>query len=201
MYLPAGCRARRNGEGPARAGPANPMKKLAFLLATIFGLAWSGPAAPPAPPNLKFNYLRPERFTDFRLQGRPESESAQTFSYSVSPPLSRELERRLPGARLTLTFTDIDLAGRYEPWRGPHFFWVRFYRDSTPLRLDFQYALTSPRGTVLASGTARVYEAYYQYYDTGTRTGLNTNPAYYETGALQRWLNRLIRRVPVNGAR
>ncbi|MBW0001035.1 MAG: DUF3016 domain-containing protein [Verrucomicrobia bacterium] len=177
------------------------MKKLAFLLTTIFGLACNAPAALPAPPNLKLNYIRPERFTDFRMQGRPESESVRIFSYYVSPPLSRELERRLPGARLTLTFTDIDLAGRYEPWRGPHFLYIRFYRDSTPLRLDFQYTLTSLRGAVLASGAARVYEAYYQYFDMGTRTELNTNPAYYETNALQRWLGRLIRGVAVNGAR
>jgi Protein of unknown function (DUF3016) len=177
------------------------MKNLACLLGTIFSLVWSALGSPVTPPNLQLNYVRPERFTDFRLQGRSESESVQIFSYSTSPPLSRELGRRLPGAHLTLTFTDIDLAGRYEPWRGPRFFDIRIYRDSTPLRLDFQYVLTGSRGTVVASGTARVYEAYYQYYDEGTRTGLNTNPAYYETKALQRWLDQLIRRVPVNGAR
>jgi Protein of unknown function (DUF3016) len=174
------------------------MKEFACLLATILSLVWSAPASPVAPPNLRLNYIHPERFTDFRLQGRSESESVRIFSDSISPALSRELGRRLPGARLSLTFTDVDLAGRYEPWRGPRFFNIRIYRDSTPLRLDFQYALTGARGTVVASGAARVYEAYYQYYDynVGSRAGLNSNPACYETQALQHWLDQLIRHAP-----
>ena len=178
------------------------MKTLVLFLAAIFGLVWGVPAPAVTPSNVQLNYIHPERFTDFRLQGRSASESVGIFSSNASPPLSRELARRLPGARLTLTFTDIDLAGRYEPWRGPRFFDIRFYRDSTPLRLDFQYALTAGAGgTLMASGTARVYEAYYQYFDVGARIAENTNPAYYETRALQRWLDRLIRRVRVSGAR
>src|SRR5690349_1067335 len=108
------------------------MRKPGLFIAVILSLVWIThvPAAPrnaPAAtrPNLQVNYIHPERFTDFGLQGQSAAETARIFATSVGGPLSQALARNLPGARLTLTFTDIDLAGRYEPWRGPQFFDIR----------------------------------------------------------------------------
>ncbi len=164
---------------------------LTLGFALLAGLSVAG-AAPVN--NVVIQYDHPQRFTDFRLQGRTELETTRIFSDSLGPAMSRELTRRLPGARLTLTFTDVDLAGRYEPWRGPRFYDIRFYRDETPLRLEFKYTLTDASGNVLAQGADRVYEAYYQYYREYELTEVSYNPAYYDVRAMLGWEDALTRR-------
>jgi len=171
------------------------MKTLGLLCWTF--LAFSGVVAwgAPSTPGLQIRYDHPERFTDFRLQGQSEIETSRIFADAISGRLFKDLAKGLPETHLTMEFTDIDLAGRYEPWRGPRFFDIRFYRDFTPLRLDFRYTLTDARGKTLASGTKQVYEAYYQYYHEYEPTFVRQNPAFYELQALQAWLQGLIRQT------
>ena len=41
------------------------------------------------------------------------------------------------GCKLTMTFTDIDLAGDFEPWRGPQADDIRIIRDIYPPNFKF----------------------------------------------------------------
>ena len=56
------------------------------------------------------------------------------------------------------------------------------------MQLEFRYVISNRDGTVLASGSDRVYQAYYQYYDEWSLTQVSFNPAYYETRAMGGWL-------------
>ncbi len=92
------------------------------------------------PGNIFIEFVQPERFTDFRIQGRQETESSKIFRDQVSSYLSPAVAKRFPGATLSLRFTDIDLAGRLELWRIRKFDDVRFDFDGSPLRLYFVYS-------------------------------------------------------------
>ena len=169
------------------------MKIFSLICWTFLALSGAVAGTAPSTPGIQILYDHPQHFTDFRLQGRTETDTTRIFAEAISGRLSRELAKGLPDTHLTLEFTDIDLAGRYELWRGPQFYNIRFYRDFTPLRLDFRYTLTDSRGKILASGTKQVYEAYYQYYHEYEITFIGQNPAYYELQALETWLGTLIR--------
>ena len=110
------------------------------------------------PSNVLIEFVQPKRFSDFRIQGRDERQSAPIFRDEISSCLSPIVSKRFPGAKLTLKFTDIDLASRLEPWRIQRFNDVRFARDigAVPLRLYFEYALADPKNRVVARD-ARVW--------------------------------------------
>lgn len=145
------------------------------------------------PNNVRIEFVHPKQFSDFRIQGRDERQSAPLFRDEISSYLSPSVAKRFPGETLTLKFTDIDLAGRLEPWRIRRFNNVRFERDigATPLRLYFDYTLTDPKNRVIASGSAGLvdtdYLARYNYYSPNQRT----ETLFYEKVTLEKWLGSL----------
>ena len=104
-------------------------------------------------------FLEPERFTDFRSsQFGGASEQA-----SLASELRREIERISqrelpPGYHLALRFRDIDMAGEFEPWRGPRLDDVRIVRDIYPPRAELEYAITNDAGEVIASGERKLID-------------------------------------------
>ena len=145
--------------------------------------------------NVRIEFVHPERFSDFRIQDRQEIASAAIFRDEVSSYLSPKVSRRFPGATLTLKFTDIDLAGRLEPWRisrFPHNIGVRFDRNMwLPLRLYFDYTLTDPKGHVLASGPAALVDVDYLHRYFYVSNEQKSDILFYEKATLDRWLNSL----------
>jgi hypothetical protein len=166
---------------------------LRFLL--VLGLTVSvGFGAEPA--NIRIDFMQPQRFTDFRIQNRSEMESTRIFSTDIIRNLSPVVARRFPGATLSLRFTDIDLAGRYEPWRGPQFDNVRFINDYTgPLKLSFDYQLIGPKRELVASGSKTLVDNDFQRrFATYAATGSATSSLFYEKAELRAWFEALARK-------
>jgi hypothetical protein len=141
--------------------------------------------------NVRIDFVQPQRFTDFRIQGWDEIGSAPIFANKISNYLAPIVARRFPGATLSLRFTDIRLAGRLEPWRGPQVYDKRFAVNMRyPMWLYFDYSLVDSRGHVLSQGSKRITEVdYIQRYvifNYGTRSTL-----FYEEMVLRDWVNRL----------
>ena len=145
--------------------------------------------------NVRIEFVRPERFSDFRIQDRQETASASIFRDEVSGYLSPKVQRRFPGATLSLKFTDINLAGRLEPWRisrFPNNIGTRFDRNmQQPLRLYFEYALTDPKGRVLTNGTAALVDADYLNRYFYASNAQKSDILFYEKATLSRWLGSL----------
>jgi hypothetical protein len=145
------------------------------------------------PGNVRIEFVHPERFSDFQIQGRQEITSAPIFRDNISSYLSPYVARRFPGATLTLKFTDIDLAGRLKRERVRRFNDVRFDREmgASPLRLYFDYRLTDSKGRIVSSGSKalveRDYIQRYIYYPDIEKS----DTLFYEKAALSRWLNSL----------
>jgi hypothetical protein len=144
------------------------------------------------PGNVRIEFVQPQRFTDFRIQGRNEIESTRIFRDQVSPSLSSVVAKRFPGSTLTLKFTDINLAGRYEPTRIRKFNDVRFERQgASPLRLEFQYTLTDSKGRILTTGSKSLVESDYLYRYINYANSDRVSILFYEKTTLSRWLGDL----------
>ena len=56
------------------------------------------------------------------------------------------------GLTLDVRMTNIDLAGEFEPWRGPQFDRVRIMREIYPPRVALEFRLTDAGGAVVKEG-------------------------------------------------
>lgn len=174
------------------------MKKLlAALVVPLLSMGLTA-ALSAEPGNVRISFVQPEKFTDFRIQGRRENVSAGIFRDQVSAYLSPIVAKHFPGDNLTLKFTDIDLAGRIDPYRIRKLPNVRIDRDvASPLRLYFDYKLTDSNGKILASGSQSLvdpdYLYRYGYYPNETRN----DTLFYEKVTLNRWISAL----PLSGTK
>ena len=160
-----------------------------FLTAAIL-FAHSAPLALGAQPNsVTILYVSPEKFSDFRIYGRDTKWSASYFASQISDYLRPVLNRRFPGAKLTLRFTDINLAGGYSNSSGGGRN-VRVTRGAiAPARMSFVFLLQDSSGRTLASGSTRIT-------DTSNPSSLanrqhGSGPLYYEKRMLEKWLRSI----------
>jgi hypothetical protein len=139
--------------------------------------------------NVRINFVQPEKFSDFRVQGRQENVSAGIFRDEVSIYLSPFVAKRFPGSSLSLKFTDIDLAGRIDLSKTRKLSNVRIDRNiASPLRLYFDYALTDSHGKILASGSKSLVDADYLYRYNYYPNQTKGDTLFYEKATLNRWL-------------
>ena len=124
-------------------------------------------------------YINPQSFRDFSVQGRNVQSSATVFTQEVTRTLEPVMRSRFPGDMLTLRFTDIDLAGSGS---------TRIVRSNTPARLAFNYQLQNQSGQSVASGSQRLTDTLRR---TSTRNPGQSSPVYLENRMLRRWLQSL----------
>lgn len=132
--------------------------KVIILAALLLGIggapafaAASGSVQPA--PRVSVEFINPQNFTDLKR------ESWQSYSTGLMDHLRNYMvrtgERYVPeGMRLSIKVTNVDLAGRFEPWRGPEFDDIRIVRSIYPPRIDLEYRLTDAGGHTVKSGRA-----------------------------------------------
>jgi hypothetical protein len=123
------------------------MKRL-LLSYCLLALAGAAPlAASDAPPRVTVAFFEPEKFTDVRDSGLFNDSGRSNYLEQIRDHLLEQAPKHLAeGQRLEITFTDIDLAGDFELWRGPQYFDVRMVRDIYPPRLEFSFRLLDASG-------------------------------------------------------
>ena len=142
------------------------------------------------PGNVHIRFVQPENFSDFRIQGRQENVSAGLFRDQVSSYLAPIVAKRFPGDNLTLTFTNIDLAGRIDPSKTRKLSDIRIDRNiASPLRLYFDYTLTNSNGKILANGSKSLVDADYLYRYTYYSDQAKSATLFYEKVTLSRWID------------
>jgi hypothetical protein len=132
------------------------MRAHVFLLAA--GLALAAGAALRAAdtgtsPRVQVTFDHPENFTDVKDRSDPTDEGRDAILDMLRVCIVTEAGKHLPaGARLSMTFTDVDLAGDFEPWRGPQYDSIRIVRPAYPPAFKFSYTITDAAGRVWKSG-------------------------------------------------
>jgi DUF3016 family protein len=130
-------------------------------------------------------YVSPQTFTDFSVQGRNVGSSTSIFTQEVTRTLEPVMRRRFPGDMLMLRFTDIDLGRRRSAARPGS---VRILRPNTFTRLSFDYLLRDKSGRSVASGSQRLVDTLQR---TLARNPSHSRPLYFEGRMLQSWFRSL----------
>jgi hypothetical protein len=86
-------------------------------------------------------FEQPQHFTDMRYT---KAEQTSVALLNELHKFMREMgQRYVPiGLQAEIKVTDIDLAGDFEPWRGPQFDQIRITRDIYPPRIFLEFRLT-----------------------------------------------------------
>ena len=161
---------------------------LALLLGSATGALWAADKPAPADSRVTIVFAHPEKYTDLKDNGTDFDNERGRDHYLplLKEHLEQEAGRQLaPGQKLTITFTDIDLAGDFEPWRGPQFGDVRIVKEIYVPRLTLTYQLTDETGRVLKEGERKLVDLAYQTRMTGT---FRDDPLRYEKSMLSDWL-------------
>jgi len=169
------------------------MKKTTACLALLLGLTavgslFAADKAATADARITVVFDHPEKYTDVKDRNLDSDNALGGPRYLplLKECIEAEAGRLLaPGQKLTITFTDIDLAGDFEPWHGPQFSDVRMVKDIYPPRLSFTFQVTDEGGRVLSEGERKLVELAYQMRIT---SGFRDDPLRYEKDMLKDWL-------------
>jgi len=169
------------------------MKTTRLLLVLVFGLFGvadllrAAASAPQSPQRVKVIFFQPEKFTDVR-DSYPGTDSGRE---SYLSELRDHLQKRArdvvaEGNKLTITVTDVDLAGDFEPGRSRLGNDVRIVRDVYPPRIKLSFKLQDAGGKVLKEGTRKLENVMFQAEPTLDPS----DPLRYEKVLLDDWLRK-----------
>jgi hypothetical protein len=158
-----------------------------IALAAIASANVAHAAPPPADSRVQVDWTKPENFTEAKESpgtglGR---QSPDEWLNDLANHLRYRAERVLPEHdHLAVTFTNVQLAGTYEPWRGPRWDDVRIVKDQYPPRIDLKFTLTDANGAVVKEGERKLRDPAFMQ-----RGILNeTDPLRFEKRMLDDWL-------------
>lgn len=105
--------------------------------------------------------------------------------------LAKSLKRRAdsvlpPGETLKVTFTDIQRAGAYEPWRGPQWNDVRVIKDIYAPEIHLTFTLRDADGKVIREGQRTLRDP--AFLSRGTLS--STDPLRFEKRMLDDWVRK-----------
>ncbi len=166
----------------------------AWLLLSLFAVAptlRAEAAAAASVPRITAEYVNAEKFTDFR-DGIFDSEKGRQHLIEQINEHLASLGGRLPaGQRLEIRFTDINLAGDFEPWRGANFDEIRIMKDIYSPRMEFSYRVLDANGAVVREGTEKLSDLAYlmNISMVGSHDGLR-----HDKQLLTDWVRREFRR-------
>jgi hypothetical protein len=138
----------------------------------------------------------PEKYRDIKDHDfdSDNERGREHFLPMLKEHIEKEAGRLLaPGQKLTITFTDIDLAGDFEPWRGPQLSDVRIVKSIYPPRMDFSFKLTDENDQVLKEGEEKLVDLAYQMRITRS---FSDDVLRYEKDMFSDWLRGELKAKP-----
>ena len=144
-------------------------------------------------PRIVVNYFEPTQFTDVADSYPHGTESGRAATLAeLKRHLVQSALRYIPlGLKLTITITDVDLAGEFEPWHGPQMMDVRVVKDLYPPAIKLAFQLTDADGNVVRSGQRDLRDLAFMMKIT---MGSRDDPLRHEKALLDDWLGLEFRR-------
>ena len=169
-----------------------------ILAAALGGSAALALAAGPAPVDSRVSvtFVDPEHFTDLRQEDNEPT--SQVLLDQLKDFISRTGGQYVPaGMNLEIKVTDVDLAGQFEPWRGPEFSHVRVVKSLYPPRIKLQFKLTDAHGQTVSSGDRNLTDLAFQMRDAFLLR--SDDSLRYEKDLLRDWFSREFKSAAVAG--
>jgi hypothetical protein len=137
-------------------------------------------------------FFEPEKFTDVRDSYMGDS-TRTTYLDQIRDYVLEQAKYYVPeGHKLTVTFTDIDMAGDFEPWHGPRWTDVRIVKDIYPPRINLTFRLEDAAGRVVKEGKRELRDLGFLMKITMT---FRDDPVRHEKGLLADWIQAEFPRV------
>lgn len=167
------------------------MKTTRILLLSALALVGAGAAQAldpvKGPPRVDVVFFEPEKFTDVKDAYMGSDKGRDSTLELIKEYLAtRGTKALLPGQKLAITFTDVDLAGDFEPWRGGQWGDVRIVKDIYPPRLALAFRLTDAEGKVVKEGKRDLRDLSFMMKIT---MGFRDDPLRHEKALLDDWLS------------
>ena len=136
---------------------------------------------------VQVDWTDPAQFSDIRFSNNRWEAQQGSWVAELARHLQQQAARRLPaGQRMEVTITDIQRAGRYEPWMGINYGHVRVMRDIYPPRMTLNVRITGADGQVLAEGERKLSDMSYLQ----NSTPVDTDNLRFEKRMIDDWLRR-----------
>jgi hypothetical protein len=168
-----------------------PMKTkfaLSVLTATLLaaGSLYAAKPDPTAESRIEVVYDHPENFTDLKDSEFGNDKVRDAYMKELKEHLESRASRYVAeGQKLSVTITDIDMAGDFEPWRGPRFSDVRIVKDIYPPRINLSFKLTDANGMVIKEDKRELRNMSFQMTST---LAFRDDPLRYEKELLDDWM-------------
>lgn len=137
-------------------------------------------------------FFEPLKFTDVRDSHMGEADPAVYLPRLRDHLLERAKYYVPEGHALSVTITDVDMAGDFEPWRGPTWSDVRIVKDIYPPRIDLAFRLTDAEGRVVKEGKRELRDLAFMMKLT---MAFRDDPLRHEKALLDDWLSLEFPRV------
>ncbi|MEO7874909.1 MAG: DUF3016 domain-containing protein [Dokdonella sp.] len=159
-------------------------------LALSLGVVVASAAPTPPPERIDVTWSDPAKFSDSRENPGIDRYRPEEWLTELARHLRFRADRALPaGERLNVTFTDVDRAGTFEPWRGPRWDDVRIIKDFYPPRIDLHFSVTDADGGIVAEGDRTLRDPGFLNRSVGS----SSDPLRYEKRLLDDWLRHEFR--------
>ena len=146
------------------------------------------PRSLPADGPVAVSWGDPAQFSELRHSGnRWEAERGNWVTQLAEYARKSATKQLAPGQKLEINITDIQRAGRYEPWQAPQLQDVRMIRDIYPPRIELSYTLYGADGQVLAQAERKLSDLGYLM---GSQPLNQNDPLRYEKRVLDQWVRR-----------
>jgi len=171
------------------------MKTSKFLLISLLGLLPS--LAVHAAENrtiarAQVLFFEPQKFTDVKDSYMGDYDRT-TYLDQIRDHVLEQAKYYVPeGHFLQVTFTDIDMAGDFEPWRGPRFDDIRIVKDIYPPRIDLSFRLASDDGNVVKEGKRALKDLAFMMK---INMSFRDDPVRHEKALLDDWFRAEFPRV------
>jgi hypothetical protein len=144
----------------------------------------------PASP-VEVTFVAPEKFTDVKNSYMDSDRDRDYILDQLKEHIvSRAAKQLAAGQRLEIKITDVDLAGDFEPWRGPNFNDIRIVKDLYPPRIDLEFRLLDVEGKVLSEGKRQLRDLGFMM----TNPLPTSDPFRYDKEMLTNWLRQEFKR-------
>jgi hypothetical protein len=167
--------------------------KIKFALTAAFMAAVCAPVFPAeAAASEKSNvrvevvYVSPEKFTDLKDSDMNADHGRDSYLALIREFLVERGEKYVPeGQKLVVTISDIDMAGDFEPWRGPRASDVRVVKDIYPPRVNLSFKLIDAADAVIKEGEKQLRDLSFQM---SAMPSFSHDSLRYEKALLENWL-------------
>jgi hypothetical protein len=156
------------------------------IAATLAGATTSSEENSNARADVRF--FEPERFTDVRDSANTGDRDRDYILRELKTYLQERAGVYLPeGTKLSVTITDVDMAGDFEPGRGTPRDDVRIVKSIYPPRIKLSFSLTDAKGDVVKQGERDLTNMNFMI---GLSPTFQSDPYRYEKALIDDWLRR-----------